>query len=103
MNSLQQTVRASSRKAFLASGAGPGVLIPRSPFNHPGSRPPEEPTVKFDHVAVNVADIARSVEWYKAKLGAEVIYQDATWAFLQAGGTKLAPHASRPAPGPRRL
>ena len=44
----------------------------------------------FDHVAINVADIARSVAWYREKLGATVLYQDATWAFLQAGGTKLA-------------
>jgi catechol 2,3-dioxygenase-like lactoylglutathione lyase family enzyme len=46
--------------------------------------------VKFDHVAINVADIDRSVAWYREKLGAEVLYQDATWAFLRAGGTKLA-------------
>lgn len=46
--------------------------------------------MKFDHVAVNVADIARSVAWYREKLGAEVLYQDATWAFLSAGGTKIA-------------
>ena len=46
--------------------------------------------MKFDHVAINVADIGRSVAWYKEKLGAEVLYQDATWAFLQTGGTKLA-------------
>ena len=48
------------------------------------------PTVKFDHVAVNVADIARSVDWYRAQLGAEVLYQDASWAFLLAGGAKIA-------------
>lgn len=46
--------------------------------------------MKFDHVAVNVAEIARSVEWYKAKLGAEVLYQDPTWAFLQVAGVKIA-------------
>lgn len=46
--------------------------------------------MKFDHVAINVADIARSVAWYKEKLGAEVLYQDATWAFLKTGGAKLA-------------
>ena len=46
--------------------------------------------MKFDHVAVNVADIAKSVDWYKEKLGAEVLYQDATWAFLSAGGSKIA-------------
>lgn len=46
--------------------------------------------MKFDHVAVNVADIAKAVDWYKSKLGAEVIYEDATWAFLSAGGSKIA-------------
>jgi catechol 2,3-dioxygenase-like lactoylglutathione lyase family enzyme len=46
--------------------------------------------VKFDHVAINVADIARSVSWYRDKLGAELLYQDETWAFLKVGGTKLA-------------
>jgi catechol 2,3-dioxygenase-like lactoylglutathione lyase family enzyme len=46
--------------------------------------------VKFDHVAVNVADIARSVAWYRSELGAEVLYEDPTWALLQVGGVKVA-------------
>lgn len=46
--------------------------------------------MKFDHVAVSVSDIARSVEWYKMSLGAKVLYQDETWAFLEAGGVKIA-------------
>lgn len=46
--------------------------------------------MKFDHVAVNVAEIARSVDWYREHLQAEVLYQDATWAFLKLGGVKLA-------------
>ena len=46
--------------------------------------------MKFDHVAINVADIARSVVWYQEKLGAEILYQDASWAFLKTGDTKLA-------------
>jgi len=46
--------------------------------------------MKFDHVAVNVTDIARSVRWYRESLGAEVLYQDDTWAFLEAGGVKIA-------------
>ena len=46
--------------------------------------------MKFDHVAINVADIARSVAWYQEKLGAEVLYQDATWGFVRVGGAKLA-------------
>ncbi|MFO0910487.1 MAG: VOC family protein [Isosphaeraceae bacterium] len=46
--------------------------------------------MKFDHVAINVNEIARSVAWYRDKVGAEVLYQDDTWAFLRVGGTKLA-------------
>jgi len=44
----------------------------------------------FDHVAVPSNDIAKSVEWYRARFGAVVLYQDATWAFLNVGGQKLA-------------
>ncbi|HSI35938.1 MAG: VOC family protein [Phycisphaerae bacterium] len=44
----------------------------------------------FDHTAVPSSDIPASVEWYKTRLGATVLYQDATWAFLNVGGQKLA-------------
>jgi catechol 2,3-dioxygenase-like lactoylglutathione lyase family enzyme len=46
--------------------------------------------MKFDHVALSVQDIARSVEWYREHTGAQVLYQDESWAFLDAGGVKLA-------------
>ncbi len=46
--------------------------------------------MKFDHVAVSVSDITRSVEWYKEKLKVKVLYQDETWAFLEAEGVKIA-------------
>ena len=46
--------------------------------------------MEFDHVAVPSNDIAGSVAWYQANLGAEVLYQDATWAFLNVGGVKVA-------------
>jgi catechol 2,3-dioxygenase-like lactoylglutathione lyase family enzyme len=46
--------------------------------------------MRFDHVALNVADIRRSVDWYRATLGASVLYLDDTWAFLEAGGVKIA-------------
>ena len=46
--------------------------------------------MRFDHVAVPSSDIAASVEWYRAQFGAEVLYQDKTWAFLNVGGQKLA-------------
>ena len=44
----------------------------------------------FDHVAVPSNDIAQSVEWYRARFGATVLYQDKTWAFLNVGGQKVA-------------
>ena len=46
--------------------------------------------MQFDHTAVPSSDIAASVVWYRAHLGAEVLYQDKTWAFLNVGGTKVA-------------
>ncbi len=44
----------------------------------------------FDHVAIPSNDIAASVEWYREKFAAEVLYQDKTWAFLNVGGQKMA-------------
>ncbi len=44
----------------------------------------------FDHVAQIVPDIAEAVTWYQEHLGATVLYQDATWAFVEAGGARLA-------------
>jgi catechol 2,3-dioxygenase-like lactoylglutathione lyase family enzyme len=46
--------------------------------------------MRFDHVAVPSNDIPASVDWYRLQFGAEVLYQDKTWAFLNVGGTKLA-------------
>jgi catechol 2,3-dioxygenase-like lactoylglutathione lyase family enzyme len=46
--------------------------------------------MQFDHVAVPSNDIAASVDWYKQHFNAEVIYQDATWAFMNVGGQKVA-------------
>ena len=46
--------------------------------------------MQFDHAAVPSNDIAASVAWYRTHVGAEVIYQDATWAFLKLGQGKLA-------------
>src|SRR3954467_6669355 len=45
---------------------------------------------EFDHAAVPSNDIPASVAWYQKHLGAEVLFQDSTWAFLNVGGTKLA-------------
>ena len=50
---------------------------------------PDTPAT-LDHVAVPSNDISQSVEWYRAHFGAEVVYQDSTWAFLKLGDTRLA-------------
>lgn len=45
----------------------------------------------FDHAAQVVPDIAEAVAWYREMLaGVTVLYQDESWAFLEAGGAKLA-------------
>ena len=46
--------------------------------------------MELDHVAVSSTDIAASVAWYVETLGASVLYQDSTWAFLRLGQGKLA-------------
>jgi catechol 2,3-dioxygenase-like lactoylglutathione lyase family enzyme len=45
---------------------------------------------EMDHVAVPSDDIARDVQFYVESFGAQVLYQDATWAFLRLGQGKLA-------------
>ncbi len=45
----------------------------------------------FDHVAQQVEDVAAAVAWYCQTIpGTRVLYQDATWAFIEAAGTKVA-------------
>lgn len=45
----------------------------------------------FDHAAQIVPDIAAAVAWYQELLpNTRVLHQDATWAFIEAGGAKLA-------------
>lgn len=45
---------------------------------------------EMDHVALATDDITASVRFYVESFGAEVLYQDATWAFLRLGQGKLA-------------
>ena len=46
---------------------------------------------QFDHVAQQVPDIAEAVAWYLETIpGARVLYQDKTWAFVDAGGARIA-------------
>ncbi|WP_395090667.1 VOC family protein [Armatimonas sp.] len=44
----------------------------------------------FDHVAQVVPNIAEAVAWYQEHIGATVLYQDMSWAFMEAGGARLA-------------
>jgi len=47
--------------------------------------------MQFDHIAQQVPDIAEAVAWYQRTLpGVRVLYQDASWAFIEANGVKLA-------------
>ncbi|RYG72262.1 VOC family protein [bacterium] len=50
----------------------------------------ENKMFELDHVAVQCPDIAAGVEFYIETFGAQVLYQDATWAFLKLGAGKLA-------------
>ena len=45
---------------------------------------------EMDHVAVPTQDVASSVRFYVESFGAQVLYQDETWAFLKLGQGKLA-------------
>lgn len=46
---------------------------------------------RFDHAAQQVPDIAEAVAWYREALpGTTVLYQDATWALVEANGVRIA-------------
>ncbi|MGH2840359.1 MAG: VOC family protein [Solirubrobacteraceae bacterium] len=47
--------------------------------------------MQFDHVALQVPDIAEALAWWQEKVpAATVLYQDETWGLLEAGAVKLA-------------
>ena len=46
--------------------------------------------VKIDHIALQVKDPREASEWYVENYGAELIYSDDTWAFVQFDNIKLA-------------
>ena len=68
----------------------------------------------FDHVAITVTDVERTLDWYERTLGAQRLHHDLfvsgtiPIALLQIGGSRLsihraesptAPHATAPTPG----
>jgi catechol 2,3-dioxygenase-like lactoylglutathione lyase family enzyme len=72
------------------------------------------PVAGFDHVAITVADVDATIEWYQRVLGGEPLHLE-LWqagslpiALLQVGASRLsvhpadapaAPHATAPTPG----
>ncbi len=44
----------------------------------------------LDHVAIQTPDIAGTANYYVREFGAQILYQDASWAFLRLGQGKLA-------------
>jgi catechol 2,3-dioxygenase-like lactoylglutathione lyase family enzyme len=44
----------------------------------------------LDHLAVSVHNIEESVKWYSSRFKCRVVYQDATWAFLEFANVRLA-------------
>ncbi|MBU6451939.1 MAG: VOC family protein [Cyanobacteria bacterium REEB67] len=45
---------------------------------------------KIDHIAIEVQDLDKTVEFYLQTFKAKVIYRDDTWAFLRFANIKLA-------------
>ena len=45
---------------------------------------------KIDHIALQVKEPRKAAEWYCEKFGAEPLYVDDTWAFIQFENIKLA-------------
>ena len=45
---------------------------------------------KIHHIAIQVQDISKSVEWYKNNFDVKVSYQDETWAMIDFENTSLA-------------
>jgi len=49
------------------------------------------PSVQFDHVAVQVPDVAAAIAWWRGLVpGATVVYEDDSWALMQAAGARVA-------------
>lgn len=45
---------------------------------------------RLDHIAVQVQDVPRALEWYRSRFDVEVVYADETWAMLRFGNVDLA-------------
>ncbi|HYM20439.1 MAG TPA: VOC family protein [Candidatus Kapabacteria bacterium] len=51
----------------------------------------KEYDMTFDHIAVEYTDLQSEVDFYlRTFVNAELLYQDATWAFVKVGEVKIA-------------
>jgi hypothetical protein len=47
--------------------------------------------MQFDHAAHRVPDVAHAIAWWREMVPeTRVLYEDASWGLIEAGGTKLA-------------
>lgn len=44
----------------------------------------------LDHVAIQVQDVQRAVDWYRSRFDVRIGYQDDTWALLEFANIRLA-------------
>jgi lactoylglutathione lyase len=54
---------------------------------------------KVDYVMVNVAEMSRSVAFYRDTLGLRLKFESPGWSEFETGATTLALHAATPAAG----
>ena len=45
---------------------------------------------KMHHIAIQVSDIKKSVDWYKSKFACKVDYCDSSWALLKFANISMA-------------
>ena len=45
---------------------------------------------KIHHIAIQVLNIAKGVDWYVANFRTKILYQDESWAFLEFQNINLA-------------
>ncbi len=45
---------------------------------------------QFDHIAIQVKDINKSLKWYLSNFKCEELYSDESWAFIKFENIKLA-------------
>jgi catechol 2,3-dioxygenase-like lactoylglutathione lyase family enzyme len=46
--------------------------------------------MKLDHIAINVDNVFKAVEYYGRTYNAITLYEDLSWAMLKIGDTKIA-------------